>query len=37
MPDEYGKPTPEPSFFEKLIIAMMMIFSTIFFRPKHRG
>lgn len=41
MPDWY-EPTPEPTFFEKIIVLVMMIISAIFFQSgkqnrNHRG
>ncbi len=41
MPDWYD-PTPEPSFFEKLIVVFMIIYSAIFYHSgkqnrKQRG
>lgn len=32
-PWDYGDNTPEPNWFEKIIIICMIIISTIFFRP----
>jgi hypothetical protein len=35
-PWDYAGDTPEPSFFEKIIVILMTIFSALFFRPKKR-